>query len=172
MVVTHPHNVILRVNHAFTNMTGYSAENAIGQKTSLRSSDIQNKAFYTAIRDTINSTGLSKDQIQGRRKNNEVYPEHLHIKAVKNSTGIVTNYLKALTKITSSKAASNEIERLAFNDPLTQLPNRRLFPNRLNQALAVSAHCSQLGTLLFLDLDHFKNLNDTLGEYLDNLLLQ
>ncbi|MFT6926726.1 MAG: diguanylate cyclase (GGDEF)-like protein [Psychromonas sp.] len=115
----------------------------------------------------------AKDAVgQAPRKNDELYSEYLHIKAVKNAQGMVTNYVEKLTDITTIKAASDEIERLAFYDPLTQLPNRRLFLDRLNQALAVSTHSGRRGALLFLDLDHFKTLNDTRGHDIGDLLLQ
>jgi len=172
MMVTDASHIVLRVNHAFTNITGYSADDSVGQTPRLLRSGMQSKEFYAAMRDSINSTGMWKGEILTRRKNGEVYPEYFHITAVKNAKGIITNYVKTLTDITSSKAASNEIERLAFYDPLTQLPNRRLFLDRLNQALAVSDHSGRRGALLFLDLDHFKNLNDTRGHDIGDLLLQ
>ena len=172
VMVTDASNIILRVNHAFTSITGYSAEDAVGKSPHLLSSGMQSKAFYATMWDIINSTGMWKGEILARRKNGEVYPEYLHITAVKNPKGMVTNYVTTFTDITLSKAASDEIERLAFYDLLTQLPNRRLFIDRLNQALAVSAHSGQRGALLFLDLDQFKNLNDTLGHDIGDLLLQ
>jgi diguanylate cyclase (GGDEF)-like protein/PAS domain S-box-containing protein len=172
MMVSDGSNVILRVNHAFTDITGYSAEDAVGQKYSFLSLSMQSKECCTRMWDTISSTGKWKGEILDRRKNGEVYPEYLHITAVKNAAGLITNYVARLTDISISKAASDEIERLAFYDPLTQLPNRRLFLDRLNKALAVSAHSGRRGALLFLDLDHFKNLNDTRGHDIGDLLLQ
>jgi len=172
MMVTDANNVILRVNNAFTNITGYSAEDAVGQIPLRLIAGMQSKKFYAAMWDSINSTGVWKGEIMDRRKNGEIYPEYLHITAVKNAKGMVTNYVETLTDITSSKAASDEIERLAFYDSLTQLPNRRLFLDRLNQALAISAHSGHRGALLLLDLDHFKNLNDTRGHDIGDLLLQ
>tara|TARA_R110002153_G_scaffold140679_2_gene291635 strand:- start:678 stop:2972 length:2295 start_codon:yes stop_codon:yes gene_type:complete len=172
MMVSDGSNVILRVNHAFTDITGYSAEDAVGQTYSFLSLSMQSKEFCSRMWDTISSTGMWKGEILDRRKNGEVYPEYLHITAVKNAVGLITNYVARLTDISISKAASDEIERLAFYDPLTQLPNRRLFLDRLNQALAVSAHSGRRGALLFLDLDHFKNLNDTRGHDIGDLLLQ
>jgi diguanylate cyclase (GGDEF)-like protein/PAS domain S-box-containing protein len=172
MMVTDANNVILRVNHAFTRITGYSAEDVVGQTPRLLISGMQSKAFYATMRDSLNSTGMCKGEILARRKNGEVYPEYLHITAVKNTEGRVTNYVATHTDITSSKAASDEIKRLAFYDSLTQLPNRRLFLYRLNQALAFSAQSSERGALLFIDLDKFKTLNDTLGHAMGDLLLQ
>tara|TARA_R110002153_G_scaffold52597_2_gene147372 strand:+ start:13222 stop:15792 length:2571 start_codon:yes stop_codon:yes gene_type:complete len=172
MIVTDASNIILRVNRAFTTITGFSAEEVIGQPPRTLNSGTQSKAFFATVWDNINNTGKWKGEILARRKNGDIYPEHIHITAVKNAKEIVTNYVTTFTDITSSKAASDEIERLAFYDSLTQLPNRRLFLDRLNRGLAFSAHSRHRGALLFLDLDQFKNLNDTLGHDIGDLLLQ
>ncbi|MDP3059276.1 MAG: EAL domain-containing protein [Methylotenera sp.] len=172
MMVTNSKNVILRVNHAFTQITGYSAEDVIGKTPKLLSSGQQDKHFYAAMWESIKYTGVWEGEIWNRRKSGEVYPEHLSITAVKDEDGIVTNYVATLTDITLSKAASDEIQNLAFYDPLTQLPNRRLLIDRLKQALAASARSGQRGAILFLDLDHFKALNDTLGHDVGDLLLK
>ena len=172
MIVTNTSNIILRVNHAFTKITGYSAVDAIGQSARFLSSGRQDKAFYQKMWDSVNNIGAWEGEIWNRRKNGEIYPEHLTISAVKNNDGIVTNYVATLTDITKSKAASDEIKNLAFYDPLTQLPNRRLLLDRLTQATAASGRSKQIGALLFLDLDHFKTLNDTLGHDVGDMLLQ
>ncbi|MDP2101418.1 MAG: EAL domain-containing protein [Methylotenera sp.] len=172
MAVTNANNVILRVNHAFTKITGYSAEEAIGQTPRLLSSGRQDEAFYISMWQCINSTGAWEGEIWNRHKSGKVYPEHLTITAVTDTNDIVTNYVATLTDITMHKAASDEINNLAFYDTLTQLPNRRLLLDRLNQGLAVSVRSGQRGALLFLDLDHFKILNDTLGHGVGDLLLQ
>lgn len=121
---------------------------------------------------SINNTGKWEGEIWNRRKSGEIYPEHLTITAVKNDADVVTNFVATLTDITMNKAASEEIKNLAFYDPLTQLPNRRLLLDRLKQALAASTRSGHRGALLFLDLDHFKDLNDTLGHDVGDLLLQ
>jgi len=172
MMVTDANSIILRVNQAFTRITGYSAEDTVGKMPQLLSSSRHDKAFYTGMWDSLNNTGSWDGEIWNRRKSGEVYPEHLAITAVKDATGTVTNYVATLTDITISKAASDEIKNLAFYDPLSKLPNRRLLLDRLNQALAASARSGQCGALLFLDLDHFKSLNDTLGHDIGDLLLQ
>jgi diguanylate cyclase (GGDEF)-like protein/PAS domain S-box-containing protein len=172
MAVTDAKNIILRVNNAFTRITGYTPEEAIGQTPRLLTSGRHDKAFYTAMWESINNTGSWEGEIWNRRKSGDIYPEHLTITAVKNANGIVTNYVASLTDITISKAASEEIKNLAFYDPLTRLPNRRLFTDRLQQALAASTRSKQRGALLLLDLDHFKTLNDTLGHDIGDLLLQ
>jgi diguanylate cyclase (GGDEF)-like protein/PAS domain S-box-containing protein len=172
MFVTDAHSVILRVNRAFTRITGYSAEDVIGKTPSLFQSGRQDGDFYAAMWESINTTGVWEGEIWNRRKNDEVYPEHLAITAVKAPDGIVTNYVATLTDITMSKAAADEIERLAFYDPLTGLPNRRLLWDRLKSALAYSHRSGRKGALLFIDIDKLKELNDTLGHDMGDLLLQ
>lgn len=172
MFVTDAYSNILRVNSAFTEITGYSAEEAVGQTPRLISSGRQDKEFYKAMWGDLKKTGVWEGEIWNRRKNGEVYPEHLTITAVRDASGIVTNYVATLTDITMSKAASDEIKNLAFYDPLTRLPNRRLLMDRLQQALTASARNGLIGAVLFLDLDHFKTLNDTLGHDMGDLLLQ
>ena len=171
IMVTDANNVMLRVNQSFTRITGYSAEDAIGQAPQLISSGKQSKEFYAEMWKDINNTGSWEGEIWNRRKNGEIYPCYLTITAVKNMAGITTNYVGGFNDITSSKAASEEIKNLAFYDPLTHLPNRRLLLDRLNYALGVSARSSERGALLFIDLDHFKTLNDTLGHEVADLLL-
>lgn len=172
MIVTNASNIILRVNHAFTKISGYSALDAVGQSPRFLSSGSQDKAFYQQMWDSVDKAGAWEGELWNRRKNGEIYPEHLTITAVKNNDGIVTNYVATLTDITQSRAASDEIKSLAFYDSLTQLPNRRLLLDRLTQASAASARSKQIGALLFLDLDNFKTLNDTLGHDVGDLLLQ
>jgi len=172
MAVTDANRVILRVNHAFTRVTGYSSEEAVGKNPRLLSSGRHDASFYAAMWQSINGTGGWSGEIWNRRKNGEIYPEFLSITAVKNPNGMVSNYVATFNDITMSKAAADEIQHLAFYDPLTRLPNRRLLLNRLQQALASSARNGRKGALLFIDLDHFKNLNDTLGHDIGDLLLQ
>jgi len=172
MLVTDAHGVILRVNRAFTRITGYSAEDVIGKNPRLLQSGHHDADFYAAMWESINSTGAWEGEIWNRRKTGEVYPEHHTITAVIVADGIVTNYVATLTDITMNKAAVDEIERLAFYDPLTALPNRRLLWDRLESALASSHRSGRKGALLFIDMDNFKTLNDTLGHDMGDLLLQ
>jgi diguanylate cyclase (GGDEF)-like protein/PAS domain S-box-containing protein len=173
MTVTDANNVILRVNAAFSRITGYSAEEAVGKTPTLLSSGRHDAAFYADMRLRLQTEGAWQNEIWNRRKNGEVYPEWLTITAVKNEAGEVTHYVAIFVDITSRKATENRVQHLAFYDPLTQLPNRRLLLNRLEQALATSARHKLLGALLFVDLDNFKTINDTLGhEHGDRLLEQ
>jgi diguanylate cyclase (GGDEF)-like protein/PAS domain S-box-containing protein len=172
MAVTDANGLILRVNQAFINVTGYTQAEVLGKNPRILQSGRHGKEFYINMWNSIHSTGTWQGEVWNRRNSGEVYPEYLNITAVKDAGGIVTNYVATFTDITLSKAASEEIKNLAFYDPLTQLPNRRLLIDRLQQAIAASTRSGQRGALLFLDLDHFKTLNDTLGHDIGDLLLQ
>jgi diguanylate cyclase (GGDEF)-like protein/PAS domain S-box-containing protein len=172
MVVTDAGKRILRINQAFTHITGYSPDDVAGQTPSLLKSGRHDDMFYDAMWERINNNGSWQGEIWNRRKNGEVYPEWLTITAVKNGAGAVTHYVGTLTDITQRKATEDEIRHLAFYDPLTLLPNRRLLLDRLQQALASSARSKRQGALLFLDLDNFKDLNDSLGHDAGDVLLQ
>jgi len=172
MLITDARGLILRVNKAFTNITGYTSQEAVGQTPRLLNSRRHDEAFYKTMWASINWAGSWEGEIWNRRKNGEIYPEYLIITAVKDADGIISNYVATFNDITASKAAAEEIQHLAFYDPLTQLPNRRLLVDRLQQALASSVRNGRKGALLFIDLDNFKTLNDTLGHDMGDLLLQ
>jgi len=172
MMVTDADNIILRVNKAFTTITGYNVEEAIGNNPRMLSSGQHDAVFYEEMWKAINTTDYWEGEVWNKRKNGDEYPEQLTITAVKDSDGIVTNYVGTITDITLSKQAEQEIEDLAYYDPLTHLPNRRLMIDRIHHAMAASARSNHRGALLFLDLDHFKDLNDTLGHDMGDLLLQ
>jgi diguanylate cyclase (GGDEF)-like protein/PAS domain S-box-containing protein len=171
MFVTDASNIILRVNRAYSVITGYSAEDAIGKQPSILKSGQHDNHFYASMWDSINHSGSWMGEIWNRRKSGEVFPCQLNITAVKDTQNRVTNYVATMIDITFSKAASDEIKMLAFYDPLTRLPNRRLLIDRLTQALASTARNSEIGALLFLDIDHFKNINDTLGHDIGDIFL-
>lgn len=172
IIVTDADTKILRVNKAFTEITGYLPEQAIGQTPDILSSGRHDKAFYELMWSAINHNGSWEGEIWNRRRNGEIYPERLVISAVKDKNGDVTNYVVTLADITQSKADNDAIKNLAFYDPLTQLPNRRLLFDRLGQALVSSSRSEKFGALLFIDIDNFKILNDSLGHNTGDLFLK
>ena len=172
MMVTNEDRVILRVNQAFTDITGYSATEAVGQTPHVLSSGRHDAAFYAVMWEEITVRGSWQGEIWNRRKNGDVYPEWLTVTSVKNQSGLTTHYVATFSDITSRKSAEDEIRNLAFYDPLTRLPNRRLLMDRLGLALSGGSRHRRKVALLFVDLDNFKTLNDTQGHYQGDLLLQ
>jgi diguanylate cyclase (GGDEF)-like protein/PAS domain S-box-containing protein len=173
ILITDTQANIIRVNSAFTSITGYAAEEVLGRNPRIMSSGRQDKEFYAEMWRKLLKTGMWAGEIWDRRKNGEIYPKWLTITAVKNEHGQATQYVAIFSDITARKMAEEEIRNLAFYDALTQLPNRRLFQDRLQAALLASVRHDDFGALLFIDLDRFKLLNDTLGhDYGDMLLIE
>lgn len=172
MLVTDVEGTILRVNKAFTEITGYSEDEAVGQNPRILNSGLQSHDFYTAMWETILTEGRWEGEVWNRRKDGVVYPEYLRVTAVKDKNGTLSHYVGTIVDITQSKAAAEQIEFLAYYDPLTKLPNRRLLFERLNHALASSKRNGFYGALLFVDLDYFKVLNDAHGHPVGDILLQ
>ncbi|VVC82790.1 PAS domain S-box protein [Sideroxydans sp. CL21] len=171
ILITDAQASIVRVNSAFTDITGYSSEDVIGKNPRIMSSGRHDKAFYAALWGQILDTGSWAGEIWDRRKNGEIYPKWMTITAVKNQRGETTQYVAIFSDITERKRAEEEIRNLAFYDALTQLANRRLFIERFQTALATSVRYGGHGAILFVDLDRFKHLNDTLGHDYGDLLL-
>ncbi|MDP3512944.1 MAG: EAL domain-containing protein [Sulfuritalea sp.] len=163
VIITDAATVILRVNRAFTEVTGYSSADAVGKTPRLLHSGRHDAAFFAAMWEGLEQRGTWRGEIWNRRKSGEIYPGWINITAVKGGRGTVTHYVATLADITLRKAAEDEIRHLAFYDPLTGLPNRRLMLERLRQALTSSARHGRHGALMLFDLDDFKTLNDTLG---------
>jgi diguanylate cyclase (GGDEF)-like protein/PAS domain S-box-containing protein len=173
MMITDANSVILRVNQAFIEITGYTAEEAVGQTPRLLRSGHHDAAFYASMWERLTNDGAWEGEVWNRRKNGEIYPEYLTITSVKDPSGSVMNYVNTFNDITMSRTAvDQQIYDLAFLDPLTCLPNRRLLLHQLQWALASSTRTGLAGSLLFIDLDNFKSLNDTLGYSYGDLLLQ
>jgi diguanylate cyclase (GGDEF)-like protein/PAS domain S-box-containing protein len=172
MIIADTDTVILRVNKAFSQMTGYAPADVIGRRTRMFRSGRQDCMFYRAMWDSINATGKWEGELWNRRKNGETFPLWMTITTVRNSRDVITHYVAALTDITQRKSAEDEIRTLAFYDHLTALPNRRLLMERLRQALATARRARQCGALMFIDLDDFKNINDRYGHHSGDLLLQ
>ncbi|MDZ4315004.1 MAG: EAL domain-containing protein [Azonexus sp.] len=171
ILVTDANLQIVRVNQAFTTLTGYSAAEAIGQKPSLLKSGRQDAGFYRQMWHSLDRTGHWQGEIWNRRKSGSIYPEWLTITTVRNEEGAISHYVSTFSDITELKRVESEVHNLAFYDPLTALPNRRLLLNRLDKARTASKRSQQFGALLIIDLDHFKNLNDTLGHDIGDRLL-
>ncbi|OIR01214.1 cyclic di-GMP phosphodiesterase Gmr [mine drainage metagenome] len=172
MQISDAQNTILRVNNAFTEITGYNAADAIGKNPRFLDSGKHDAAFFAAVRECIDSTGTWDGEIKYKRKNGEIFPAYINITSVKDNNGTIANYVTTFTDISIKSEAAEKIKNLAFYDPLTNLPNRRLLIDRLHQAFASSARSSLEGAVLFIDLDNFKDINDTLGHDIGDLLLQ
>ena len=171
MFITDSNIVILRVNKAFTEITGYTSKEAIGKTPHLLKSDIHDAAFYTAMWDNITNIGTWNGEIWNRRKNGEVYLEQITITAVKGDLEKTTHYVATMHDITRHKEAEEEVKKFAFYDTLTKLPNRRLLLDRFDQALSASTRSNRYGAILYVDLDRFKMINDKLGHDQGDLLL-
>ncbi|MES2367521.1 MAG: EAL domain-containing protein [Pseudomonadota bacterium] len=172
MMITDANNMVLRINQAFTETTGYMAAEIVGQTPRLLKSDRHDADFFRAMWESINRTGGWQGEIWDRRKNGEVYPKWLTISAVKDGIGAVTHYIGTHFDISERKKAEEKINDLAFFDQLTGLPNRTLLMDRLNLAMSASTRSGNMGALLLIDLDNFKTLNDTLGHDMGDLLLK
>ncbi len=171
IIITDAAQVIQRANPAFTKVTGYSAEEAVGQTPALLRSGHHDKSYYQSMWAAVREQGEWQGEMWNRRKSGEIYPEWLTITAVRDAAGKVINYVGIFQDITERKSAEEKIRNLAFYDALTQLPNRRLLLDRLRQALASGSRNQRHGALLFVDLDNFKLLNDTQGHDIGDLLL-
>jgi len=172
IVVTDAQQQILRVNHAFTELFGYTAHDVLGATPRLLKSGRHAPAFYAALWADLARDGAWQGEIWDRRKNGEGFPVWLSVTAVRNTEGELTHYVATHTDITLRKAAEAEIHQLAFFDPLTGLANRRLLQDRLRQAVTQAARERRRLALLFIDLDQFKPLNDTFGHQAGDELLQ
>lgn len=171
IVITDPHNRIVSVNRLFSEITGYGPEEAIGCNPSLLSSGAQDRAFYQAMWGEIREKGAWQGEIGNRRKDGSLYPQWLAITTVADGRGGVANYIGMFTDISERKAVEEHIRQLAMHDPLTGLPNRHLLRARFELALATASRNGEYLALLYVDLDNFKGINDTLGHQAGDLVL-
>ena len=172
MLITDRLGVILRVNPSFTVTTGYTEAEAVGQSPRLLSSDRHPAEFWASMWQSLHTVGSWQAEVWNKRKNGEIYADWVIINAVRDADGEVTHFVGTLTDISQRKEAEGKIIRLAFYDPLTNLPNRRLMQDRLHQAISASQRNQSCGALLCLDIDNFKLLNDSVGHDIGDLLLQ
>jgi len=163
---------ILSSNQAFTNITGYLASEVLNKTPGILSSQRQDQGYYQRMWQALEETGYWQGEIWDERKNGETYPALLGVSVIRNTQGAVTHYIGIFSDITERKASEAKIEYLARHDPLTNLPNRTLLSDRFDQAMAHATRNSTLVALLFLDLDRFKHINDTLGHDIGDRLLQ
>lgn len=172
VMVTDAHMQILAVNRAFSELTGYSANEVLSQTPRILKSGRQDYAFYSAMWTEINTTGYWQGEIWNRRKNGEIYPQMLSISAVRNEHNRVTHFVGVFSDISQLKDAVARLEFLAHHDPLTSLPNRLLLFTRLEHCIGLSRRERKSAALLMLDLDRFKDVNDSFGHLAGDELLQ
>ncbi len=171
ILISDPDMNILRVNRAFEDISGYRAEEVIGQNPRILQSGLHDAAFYQTMWAELLNTGKWAGEIWDKRKNGEIYPKYMTITAVYDDHHLLTHYVAVSIDISQRKQSEQKIHQLAFYDTLTKLPNRSLLLDRLQQAITASVRSGQYGALLFLDLDYFKSINDTRGHAMGDLLL-
>ena len=171
MMVTDPDGNILKVNRAFSEITGYSLDDVIGKNPRILQSGRMEASFYDSMWQAIHTHGFWLGEIWNRRKNGEIFPEQLMITAVKDDEGQIVNYVGSIMDITEQKISETQIKQLAYYDYLTELPNRRLLQDRLQQDSKRTLRSQTSLALLCIDLDRFKNINDTFGHNKGDVLL-
>jgi len=172
ITITNAQGQIVSVNNAFTRITGYSAEEVIGHNPSVLQSGRHDDAFYIRMWQELQDTGRWRDEIWNRHKSGRVYPELLTINAVRNEHDTITHYVGVFTDISRHKEDEAQLAFLAHHDPLTRLPNRMLLLDRCRKMLAAANRHGHQVALIFIGLDHFKTINDSLGHIMGDQLLQ
>jgi diguanylate cyclase (GGDEF)-like protein/PAS domain S-box-containing protein len=173
IVITDKNFNILQVNKAFTEITGFSQEKVLGKNPRILASGRHDKGYFQDFWKQLTTAGRFEGEVWNRRENGEIYPEWQTITAVKDAKGQVSHYVAVFSDITEKKETESRIHNMAFYDALTGLPNRRLLLDRFDQELAIAKRRGQFGAVIFLDLDHFKLLNDSQGHLVgDELLIQ
>ncbi|MDD4912842.1 MAG: diguanylate cyclase [Sideroxydans sp.] len=171
IVIVDADNKIVAVNPAFTKLTGYTSEEAVGSNPSLMSSGSQSREFYADMWKTLTECGRWEGEVWNRRKDGSAFLEKLSIHSLLDSQGRVINRIGIFTDITLSKAEQENVAHQAQHDFLTNLPNRLLFQDRFNQQLAIAKRHKSKFAVIFMDLNGFKSVNDSLGHRVGDLLL-
>lgn len=169
--ITDAGGTIQRVNRALTEITGYSAEELVGSNPRMLQSGRHSPAFYRQLWQTLLTEGRWEGEIWNRRRNSEIHPQHLTIRAVCDDDGVVQNYIAVATDITQVRRYQDRAEHLAHHDPLTDLPNRLLLGSRLEYAVEQARRAGRRLAVLVLDLDRFRRVNDSLGHAAGDQLL-
>ncbi len=172
IMVTDAEQRIVMVNRAFRETTGWGEDEVIGETPRLLHSGRQDEDFYAAMWQSLKQTGAWEGEIWNRRKNGEVYPEFLHINAIRDDEGEIRHYAGVFSDATRIREMRERLRHLAYHDALTDLPNRKLFFDRLEHAIAQARRHEKGIGLFFIDLDGFKEINDTLGHLVGDRLLQ
>ena len=170
--VTDAENRIISTNPAFTKITGFTREEALGQDPRMLASGQHGTEFYREMWERLNADGSWQGEIRNRRKSGEAFVEWLSINQVHNEQGTLKHHVAVFSDISDRKAAELRVQHLAHHDLLTDLPNRNLFSDRLRQSLAIARRDKTRLALIYLDLDNFKPVNDTLGHAVGDLLLK
>ncbi|HJV93248.1 MAG TPA: EAL domain-containing protein [Azonexus sp.] len=172
VLVSDGENRIIAVNAAFTRLTGYAASEALGQNPNILASGNAGPEFYAAMWEGISQYDFWEGEIWDKRKDGSLYPKWLCISVLRDANGQVRNYVANFTDISASKQAADRLAQLAYHDALTHLPNRLAFEAQLAHALRICARDKRKLALMLIDLDNFKNINDTLGHHVGDSLLQ
>ena len=171
IIITDHENRFVTVNPAFTKTTGYTLEEVVGKTPAILKSGKQDKEFYNKMYKELHENGHWDGELWNKRKDGKLYAEWLSMKIIYNEDGSTRMHLAIFSDVTEKKQADEIIWKQANFDALTKLPNRQLFQDRLEHELKLAHRTGSLMALLFIDLDHFKNINDTLGHDMGDLLL-